>query len=142
MQEVKERLLTSWLMMITAVDSERIPTQLPYNEAVVCNVLYTNPDKEITATDLCNMTKIMKSQMNRILTNLEDKKLIERVRSCEDKRNVIVRLIEQEDSVYIRQHEKTLKYVEYLINKVGIEKAEDIIQLFTSIANYANDQVK
>ena len=79
MQEVKERLLTSWLMMITAVDSERIPTQLPYNEAVVCNLLYTNKDKEITATDLCTMTKIMKSQMNRILTNLEEKGLIERV---------------------------------------------------------------
>ena len=140
MQEVKERLLTSWLMMITAVDSERIPTQLPYNEAVVCNLLYTNKDKEITATDLCTMTKIMKSQMNRILTNLEEKGLIERVRSSEDKRNMIVRLIEQENSVYLTQHENTLKYVDRLISKLGAKRAEEIIELFTLIANYANDQ--
>ena len=126
-------------MMIMAVDSERIPTQLPYNEAVVCNLLYTNPDKELTATDLCSMTKIIKSQMNRILTNLEEKHLIERVRSKDDKRNVIVRLVDQEDSVYIRQHEHTLKYVEKIIARLGEDKIEEIIELFTSVANCAND---
>ncbi|MGN1344770.1 MAG: MarR family winged helix-turn-helix transcriptional regulator [Traorella sp.] len=138
MQEVNEQILTSWLMMIMAVDSERVPTQLPYNEAVVCNLLYTHPNHKMTATELCSMTKMMKSQMNRTLTSLENKKLIERIRSSEDKRSIIIRLVDQEDSAYIRQHQKTLKYVDELLSQVGYEKANDIIQLFTSIANNAN----
>lgn len=135
MQEVKERLLTSFLMMILTIDAQRVSTQLPYNEAIVCNLLHNHPDKQMSATELCAITKMMKSQMNRTLTSLEEKNLVERVRSNDDKRILHVHLIDHEESVYTKQHEQTLQYVENILNQVGCEKAEEIIEIFTSIAN-------
>ena len=71
MRGVNEKVLTSWLKMIFSVDGEHLVTQLPYNEAVVCNLLLDNPEKQMTATDLCGITKMQKSLMNRTLTSLE-----------------------------------------------------------------------
>ena len=135
MQEVKEKLLTSFLMMILTVDAQRVSTKLPYNEAIVCNLLYNHPNKQMSATELCAITKMMKSQMNRTLTSLEEKNLIERIRSNDDKRILHVHLIDHKESIYTKQHEQTLEYVEKILNQVGIDKAEEIIEIFTSIAN-------
>lgn len=69
--KINEKILSSWLKMILAVDSERVASKLSYNESVICNVLYTNKDEEMTATELCSITNMQKSLMNRTLNSLE-----------------------------------------------------------------------
>lgn len=140
LQEVNERILSAWLMMIMAVDSERVASQLPYNEAVVCNLLYGNNEKQMTATDLCTLTKMQKSLMNRTLTSLESKNLVERVRSNEDKRQILVRLVNDENNIYYQQHQKTLRYVDQILEKLGVDQADEIVELFTSIADIARNK--
>lgn len=142
MQGVNEKVLTSWLKMILSVDGEHLVSQLPYNEAVVCNLLLDNPDKQMTATDLCGITKMQKSLMNRTLTSLESKKLIERIRSKEDKRLVLVKLVNDVNNIFMKQHEKTLKYVDKLINRIGKDKVDEIIALFDSITKIAQEEKK
>ena len=142
MQGVNEKILTSWLKMILSVDGEHLVSQLPYNEAVVCNLLLDNPDKQMTATDLCGITKMQKSLMNRTLTSLESKKLIERIRSKEDKRLVLVKLVNDVNNIFMKQHEKTLKYVDKLINRIGKDKVDEIIALFDSITKIAQEEKK
>lgn len=142
MQGVNEKILTSWLKMILSVDGEHLVSQLPYNEAVVCNLLLDNPDKQMTATDLCGITKMQKSLMNRTLTSLESKKLIERIRSKEDKRLVLVKLVNDVNNTFMKQHEKTLKYVDKLINRIGKDKVDEIITLFDSITKIAQEEKK
>ena len=46
--------------------------------------------------------------MNRILTQLEEKKLIIRERSANDKRKIFVRLNKEKTSAYLKQHEQIL----------------------------------
>ena len=133
MQGVNEKVLTSWLKMILSVDGEHLVSQLPYNEAVVCNLLLDNPDKQMTATDLCGITKMQKSLMNRTLTSLESKKLIERIRSNEDKRLVLVKLVNDVNNIFMKQHEKTLSYVDKIVNRIGKDKVDEVISLFDSI---------
>lgn len=142
MQGVNEKVLTSWLKMILSVDGEHLVSQLPYNEAVVCNLLLDNPDKQMTATDLCGITKMQKSLMNRTLTSLESKKLIERIRSNEDKRLVLVKLVNDVNNIFMKQHEKTLKYVDKVINRIGKDKVDEIITLFDSITKIAQEEKK
>ena len=142
MQGVNEKILTSWLKMILSVDGEHLVSQLPYNEAVVCNLLLDNPNKQMTATDLCGITKMQKSLMNRTLTSLESKKLIERIRSKEDKRLVLVKLVNDVNNTFMKQHEKTLKYVDKLINRIGKDKVDEIITLFDSITKIAQEEKK
>ena len=142
MQGVNEKVLTSWLKMILSVDGEHLVSQLPYNEAVVCNLLLDNPEKQMTATDLCGITKMQKSLMNRTLTSLESKKLIERIRSNEDKRLVLVKLVNDVNNIFMKQHEKTLKYVDKIVNRIGKDKVDEVISLFDSITKIVQEEKK
>lgn len=86
---MNEELLEAWLRLSTILCNDRIVSEMPYNEALICNILYRRQrqDKKgtTTATDLCRQTKMLKSQMNRTLQSMEDKKIITRRRSDTDK---------------------------------------------------------
>ena len=57
MQNINEKVLSAWLKLSTAICNERIVSELPYNESLVCGILHENavehPEENITATDLC-----------------------------------------------------------------------------------------
>lgn len=111
----KEAILSAWLNMIIAIDSQRITSLLPFNEAVVCNYLNNHRYEELTATDLCKMMKMQKSLMNRTLTSLENKGLVKRTYSKQDKRKIVVNLNEDQGNVYYQQHELILDYIERIL---------------------------
>lgn len=135
-----ERVLSSWLNMLIAVDSERVPSQLSYNESVICNILYSNKDKEMTATDLCAVMKMQKSLMNRTLNNLEEKQIVRRIRSNKDHRKIVLQLVEDNESLFMKQHIKSLEYVDRIIEQVGNEKVEEIIYIFETITKIAQEE--
>ena len=143
---MNEKLLDAWLKLTTAIVNERVVSDLPYNESVICNILYKNhretPDQAVTATDLCQKMKMQKSQMNRTLSGMEEKKMISRERSKTDKRQVLVRLNMDQLEVYQRQHEQILALIDRLLAQIGPEKAEDIVDMFTQIANTAEEIIK
>ena len=133
-----ERVLKSWIHMLMSVNGEHAVSTLPYNEAVICNVLI-HADKEITATDLCNVMKMQKSQMNRTLTSMEAKGMIRRIRSESDKRQIIIKFIDEADNPYHSEHEKILKYVDRLLEHFGVENIENMIDLFDYISKIAQE---
>jgi len=145
MNKLNEELLDAWVRVSMTVNSERVVSEMSYNESVVCNYLYRNerenPGKKITATDLCNFTKILKSQMNRTLNHLEEKNIITRERSSTDKRQVYVKLNMSKADLYIKQHEKILKLVDAFIEKFGKEKAIEIIEMFNGISDLAEEVI-
>lgn len=145
MNKLNEELLDAWVRVSMTVNSERVVSEMSYNESVVCNYLYRNerenPGKKITATDLCNFTKILKSQMNRTLNHLEEKNIITRERSSTDKRQVYVKINMNKADLYIKQHEKILKLVDAFIEKFGKEKAIEIIEMFNGISDLAEEVI-
>lgn len=144
--QLNEVLLGAWLKLSTAINNSRIVSEMSYNESLICNILYRNatesPDKALTATDLCVETKILKSQMNRILTQLERKNLITRERSKEDKRKIFIRLTTEQSNAYLKQHEQILKLLDEIIEKLGEEKAKEIIHALNRISNVADEIIK
>ena len=146
MQNINEKVLNAWLKLSTSICNERIVSELPYNESLICGILHENatehPEERMTSTDLCEKTNIQKSQMNRILNALEEKGLIFRKRSEKDKRQVFVSFNMENAEVYERQHKNILRVVDDIIEKVGKEKADEIVQLFTLISNKAKEVIK
>ena len=69
MKALNERLLEVWLELSMAINNERVVSDVPFNESLICNILYRaqmqDPDNRLTATDLCNATKMLKSQMRK-----------------------------------------------------------------------------
>ena len=144
--QTNERLLGAWLKISTVINNSRLVSEMSYNESLICNILYRNamehPVQLLTATDLCAETKILKSQMNRILTQLEEKKLITRERSSEDKRKVFVRLTVDQSNTYIKQHAQILKLLDDIIEKLGEEKAIEITDALNGISDVASEIIK
>ena len=146
MSSLNERLLNSWIDLSLTIINERIVSELPYNESLICNILSrqerNHPGSLLTATELCQMMQMQKSQMNRTLTTMEEKGLISRERSCTDKRQVFIRLSENPESIYQRQHEMILGIVDQVIEKMGEEKAEMLAGVFSALAETAEEVLK
>lgn len=150
MKKINEELLSAWLRLSNTICNERIVTQLPYNEALVCNILYhqrkEHPDQYLTATDLCEKTRISKSLMNRILNNLEKKGFIFKQRSEEDKRNVYVIFNERYISVYEKGHNEVLEVVDSIVDRLeermGANKTKEIVDIFNTISDVSLEVIK
>lgn len=145
MKNQNEKLLDAWLRLSTVISNERIVSDIPYNEALICNLLYKNqaahPETGVTATELCRQSKMLKSQMNRTLQSMEEKDMITRKRSDTDKRQVFITLNE-DCELYRQQHRKTLDLIDALTAKIGIEKSNEILEIFTLISNTAEEVMK
>lgn len=145
MEQISEKVLRAWLRLSTTINNERIVSDMPFNEALVCNILYRNkkqiPEGNVTATNLCSETKMLKSQMNRTLNSLEKKGIIVRERSVVDKRQVFVKMNIERADTYINQHKKILELVDSFIKKFGEEKAIEIMNTFNLISDMVEEVI-
>ena len=121
------------------MQNRRMVTGLSYNEALVFNLMYRQRDKHYTATELCGLTNFLKSQMNRTLCQMEDKGLIQRVRSKEDKRNVYIMPTLKGEEVYFKEHEEVLEIVRQVISKLGPEKTVQVEKVLNEVADAFKD---
>ena len=141
MDHINEELLNTWLRLSTAINNPRLVSELTYNESLVCNILYqhchNDPMQPLTATDLCHMTNMLKSQMNRTLNQLEAKNMITRERSTIDKRQVLITMNLEQCHAYERQHKQILRILDAVIRRLGVEKTRTTIEIFNDISAIA-----
>lgn len=139
MPSINEALLDSYLRLCTAISNERVVSQLPYNEALICNLLYRRGARLYTATELCEETRMQKSQMARTLNEMEEKGLILRSRSQSDRRQVLVELHPEKAELFFRQHAMTLEVVDAISSRLTPEKCQALVSLLNEAANAARD---
>lgn len=139
MSTATESLLDSYLHFSTAINNERVVSELPYNEALICNLLYRQGDQVLTATELCQQTRMRKSQMARTLNEMEEKGLIRRSRSLIDRRHVKVELNREGAAAFFRQHTKTLELVEAISSRMAPEKLQTLAELLNEAAEAARE---
>ena len=143
--QLNEALLGSWLKLSIAINNSRVVSEISYNESLICNILYRNsiecPEQSLTATDLCKETRILKSQMNRILTQLEKKELITRERCTDDKRKVFVHLTSEQSNAYLKQHAQILDLLDAIIAKLGKEQTVEVIRALNGISDVADEVI-
>ena len=142
MKETNESLLRAWLKLSSSIVNDRVVSDLSYNEALICNILFrermTNPQCHLTATDLCNETRMLKSQMNRTLCRMEARGLICRERSQEDKRKIFVFMNPDHMGLYHELHRKVLVLVDGIVSEIGETKAKLITELMNEISTAAD----
>lgn len=139
MSAANESLLDSYLRFSTAINNGRVVSELPFNEALICNLLYRSAPQAMTATDLCEQTRMQKSQMARTLNEMEEKELILRTRSTEDRRQVLVALNQAQAGRFFRQHEQTLTIAQAISDKLTPEKAQLLAKLLNEAADAARE---
>ena len=75
-QQLQEELLYAWMKMSVFIRGNRILSDLSFNEVMICGMLSRQPpDAPLTATELGEQTNLLKSQINHILTGMEQRRL-------------------------------------------------------------------
>lgn len=141
-----EELLDIWLRLTSVIDNQRLAAShavpagerpLSFNEAVVCGLLARAQaaDRSVTASDLCRHTRILKSQMNAILTSLERKGLICRKRSRTDRRQMELYLLPEGQRRYQEGHRQVRELVGRLVREMGEERVRELLPLLRQAAD-------
>ena len=138
--QLSEDLLDAWLNVSSKLWNERMTKYLSYNQAFICRLLYAQRDANpqepyLSMKQLCDETGILKSQMNKILTDLENVKLIVRERSETDKRIINIRLIDDNIDLYKKERLNIARLMNKIVEHIGIERSEEAIEIFNIIAN-------
>ena len=120
-----DKLLDAWLNLTSTLWNTRIVSSLTFNEAHVMGLLlrHSSQQNPMTATDLIRRTRLLKSQMNKILTSLESKSYITRTRAKLDKRMIFIRLTDEGTQAYLDEHKSVETILGQLIGRIGTDHA-------------------
>ena len=135
--DMAEALLSSWLDLSASVRNERLVKSMTFQEVFICNILRhaeTDIPEDITASMIVQRTGILKSQVNKILDSMEQEQLIERIRSEQDKRFVLIRLTAQGRARYQKEHTRILSIMRSLIRQLGPEETAHLIPELSHVA--------
>ena len=123
-----DRLLDAWLSLTSTLWNTRIVSSMTYNECHILGILLRRKDdpQPQTATDLIARTHLLKSQMNKVLTALESKGFITRVRAEHDRRLVYIHLSPDGEAAYEKEHIYIDAVLKKVVDRIGEEKALSI----------------
>ena len=125
-----EALLRAWLELASTIWSRQMVRGMTYNEAVISNLLLhqqqEQPDRPLTATELCEKTNIRKSQMNALLGALEKQGYLRRSRSQEDRRRVHLFLTEEGAAAYAQSHRQSRALIQAVVDRMGEPEARQL----------------
>ena len=142
-QQLQEDLLYAWMEMSVFIRGNRILSGLSFNEVMICGMLSRqHPDAPLTATELGDRTNLLKSQINHILTGMEQRNLIERTRSTTDKRVVYVQLSDEGRRVYASEHTGVMEILKAVYDEFGSEKTRELTSMLkkaTAVVNKYTD---
>lgn len=145
-QDTGEDLLRAWLELAATVTSRQMVTGLTYNEAVVSNLLLHQQkemqQKPMTATELCRITRIQKSQMNQLLNDLEKRGYLVRSRSQQDRRRVYLRLTPEGETAYDKSHQFSKRLMDAVIAHIGSQNAKQLSEQLRIINAVLQENLK
>lgn len=141
-RQISENLVDAWINLSSTVWNRRVVSSMTFNEISVCNLLIrqmkTDPEVRLTATDLCDKTRLFKSQMNKVLNSMEKKEYIKRFRSEHDKRFVYIEFTSKGFEEYTKEHEDIMKMVDKLVLAIGKERIAET----TSAVNDISEELR
>ncbi len=128
----QEDLLRVWIQMSMCIRGNRILMDMSMNEMIICSMLFKRQQEGgelLTAAELGRKTRMLKSQINKVLSNMERKNLIERVRSSGDRRKVYLHLREDQIRTYLNEHQRVMELVGFVARELGEEKLRTLTTL-------------
>ena len=133
-QTTQDELLQAWMQMSVCIRGNRLLSDLSFNEIMLCGMLYRRKNSNLpplTATELGEEMRLLKSQMNHILTSMEKAGLVERTRGTEDKRVIHVHLTEDGREIYEREHARVMEIMSLIHADLGEEDTRRLTALIS-----------
>lgn len=141
-----EDLLYSWLRFNLAIRTERVLKGFPFREVLVYSCLHRlrrdDPTRQVSATEPCDLLGIKKPQMATLLARMEEKGLIDRVRSDQDRRVVHVLLTGASLPLYEEEHRRVMEVVDTIASRYGVDRLGEVIRMFDELSVIAEEVIR
>lgn len=96
----------------------------------------------VTTTQVVKNLGTTLSAVSKLMKNLEEKKLIERIASSQDRRVTYIRLTEKGEHLLSLERERRDTIMNKVINRVGEEKIKVLIQTMHEMYEYLNQELE
>lgn len=128
---LEEELLRAYINMSVNIKENRLLSDLSFNEIMVMNLIV---EEERSFKELEERLNILKSQLNRIINDLKAKGLVETYIPLNDKRKLIIKKGHNIE-LYNTEHERMLKLMSLVKNKLGEADFKKLIELLNETTN-------
>ena len=136
MAELEEIMLKAWINMSVNTRENRLLNELSFNEMLVLNMIQ---DKECSFKELVNELNILKSQLNRVIQNLVQKKLIIAYTPENDKRSLMIKKGDNTE-LYKQEHERMIEIMRKIRKQIGEEDTLKLIYLLNQVASLVKEE--
>lgn len=138
----QEALLHAWMDMNVRIRGNRLLRKLSFNEMMVMSILYRHHDVEeaMTATELGAHMRLLKSEMNKLLSSMEQRKLILRSASTRDRRKIELHINPAMLSLYLEEHERVMRYLDRIERTIGHEEVAHLALLLQQATQAVDEE--
>lgn len=117
---------------------------LSFSELTVLSIIRQEETSEekamIQAKVLSEKMKISRPALNTVLNRLEEKNLIERVRTKENRKAVFIRMTDQAYQKLKEKHERLTAVMNCIVEKMGDADTDTMIMLFKKLYNILENE--
>ena len=136
MADIEEIMLKAWINMSVNTRENRLLNELSFNEMLVLNMIQ---DKECSFKELVNELNILKSQLNRVIQNLVQKKLIIAYTPENDKRSLMIKKGDNTE-LYKQEHARMIEIMRKIRKQKGEEDTLKLIYLLNQVASLVKEE--
>lgn len=136
MADIEEIMLKAWINMSVNTRENRLLNELSFNEMLVLNMIQ---DKECSFKELVNELNILKSQLNRVIQNLVQKKLIIAYTPENDKRSLMIKKGDNTE-LYKQEHARMIEIMRKIRKQIGEEDTLKLIYLLNQVASLVKEE--
>lgn len=102
----------------------------------------SEPNKGIFVSELAQILQVSTPAVSRMLKSLEDQTFVRREIDPNDRRNTMIFVTEHGMEVLERQEDLLDEMMGNVVRKMGFEKMEELIRLWTSLADHIEEEIE
>ena len=135
----KHKTITSYYELLSGKVCDKY--ELTQMEYVILMFLHNNPQNN-TAAEIVKIRKSTKSHVSTSLKNLENKKLIERKQSEENKKHVEIFLLDKAELIVEEGINAQKQFAQNVLSGLTEEEKDMCIRVFNKICNNAEEHLR
>lgn len=133
----EEEILDCWIKLSLSLKNERFVSNMSVTESIVCRIIYQGSliNEFYRQIDIVNKTKMLKSAVNRLMSGLEAKGIVEPFQLENNRKSIYYKLSEKAEKFFLAQHDEIINSVKRILAELTDEEAQSVLYLFNKLAN-------
>lgn len=139
----EEELLNAYINQTLSLKSGRYLANMTFIEAILCRQIYDKMGKGfIRQTDISKSTMILKSSVNRTISVLVKKGIVERFKKDTDKKSIYLRIKDDKVDFFLDEHKLIMEEVTAIAARLSEEEIDQTIKVYNNVARVCREMIQ